>query len=731
MRPLLLLLPACLLAQSVPSNLNFERGTPGELPPGWTVPQVQKALGYSVEFRREGCRGDRGCAVMLAPTALVPDTFGNFMQSFDATPYRGKTVHLRAFVRVAATLRAGRAPTDHAQMWLRVDLPKQQMGFFDDMGDRSITSSQWASYEITGAVAPDAETVSIGVMSFGPSPVWIDSLSFEVAPEAATAVQAADVRAEFQQLYERIDAAYAQKDMDAVAALALSDAQIHIGAQSIKLSSALLGIMGEMDKGFGYTSKSTVTDVRLSGNSATVSVNNEAVRTSSLEKQVLVSANRDTWTKTSEGWRLKESALISTRSVTPLTDLSNATPVVSELKQRAAPFATAEPNAAHDDLAAFGKAVGNAPIVALGDATHGTREFFQLRRRLLEYLVTEKGFTLFAIEANWPESLAVDRYIKTGQGSAKAALASLQFWTWNTEEMLDLIEWMHGYNQAPGNHPILTFSSFDMQSSHGAAQMVLDYLGKYSPDDVQNAAESYTAVQMLDTRRTQVYDDQAKTLADRSAAVVKIFDQKRTALIAASSPEAWSDGRHAAEIVFQSCTMRIPGKGPAYRDEAMAANVAFLLQAHPNAKLVLWTHNAHLGYDPANGKSMGAHLRIRYGKQLYAVGFAFRQGKLRAIGMENGKVTALSVYDAAPSPDGSGDSVLSSAGLPLFFLDLTALPADGPLARWLATSHLFHNVSANWMVGNAESNLEPQTLSKMYDGLIFVEESHASRAIEN
>ena len=732
MRLLLILIPAILTAQSAPSNLAFETGTPGEPPPGWVVPQIQKALGYSAEFHREGCRSASGCAVLLAPAALPPDTFGNLTQSFDASRFRGKTVRLRAFVKVEPAPPLDRNATDHAQMWLRVDRPNQQMGFFDDMGDRPITSPEWVSYEITGEVAADADSVSIGVVSYGKSPVWIDGLSFEIMTDATSGSEVTAARTAIQKLYGRIDSAYAQKDLDAVASLALSDAQIHIGATRITLASALMQIMMEMEKGTGYASRSTITNVRLSGASAIVSVNNEASRTSPGGTQVLISANRDTWAKTPGGWKLKESTLISTRSVTPPTDSEAARPVVAELKQRAVPLDTAEPGGKHGDLAAFGKAVGEARIVALGEATDGTREFFQLKHRLMEYLVNEKGFTVFALEANWPESLAVDRYIKTGEGSAKTALASMYFWTWNTEEVLDLIEWMRSYNQAPGKHPLLSFTSFDMQMAHVAGPMALEYLGRYSPEDVQAAAETYTEAQMLDTRRVQIYDDQAKALADRAAAVLRVFDLKRTAMVAASSQEAWREARQAAVVVYQSCTMRIPGKGPSYRDEAMTDNVEWFRQIHPNEKIVLWAHNSHVSFGPSSDsmKTMGARLREKYGKQMYVVGFAFRQGRLRAVGLENGKSTKLSIYNAAPSPEGSGDAILSAAGLPLFFLDMATLPAGGQLSNWLAGTHLFHNVSANWVVGNADSNLEPQALSKLYDGLIFVEESHPARGLD-
>jgi hypothetical protein len=86
--------------------------------------------------------------------------------------------------------------------------------------------------------------------------------------------------------------------------------------------------------------------------------------------------------------------------------------VVEELKLRAHKLATAEAGNGFEDLKAFGDAVGDARIVALGEATHGTREFFQMKHRLLEYLVREKGFTVLAREQNWPDALALDRYIE-------------------------------------------------------------------------------------------------------------------------------------------------------------------------------------------------------------------------------------------------------------------------------------------------------------------------------
>jgi hypothetical protein len=72
----------------------------------------------------------------------------------------------------------------------------------------------------------------------------------------------------------------------------------------------------------------------------------------------------------------------------------------------------------------------------MGEATHGSREFFQMKHRMLEFLAEKMGFTVFAIEANWPESLAVNDFVLNGEGDPAVALAGMYFWTWNTEEVL-------------------------------------------------------------------------------------------------------------------------------------------------------------------------------------------------------------------------------------------------------------------------------------------------------
>ena len=159
---------------SGPRNLNFAEGQPGKVPPGWFVPALPRDANYLAALSRTGCRDAAGCAVVLVPSN-APRPFSSLSQSFGAAAYRGKTVRLRAWLRLEPA-----DADDRAQMWLSVDRENRQQGFFDNMDDRPIRSSEWTRTEITGPVAPDAQFINIGVMSVGRGRVWVEGVTFEV-----------------------------------------------------------------------------------------------------------------------------------------------------------------------------------------------------------------------------------------------------------------------------------------------------------------------------------------------------------------------------------------------------------------------------------------------------------------------------------------------------------------------------------------------------------------------
>jgi erythromycin esterase len=156
-----------------------------------------------------------------------------------------------------------------------------------------------------------------------------------------------------------------------------------------------------------------------------------------------------------------------------------ATPVRDWIAEHAIRLQTPEAGHGFADMESLKKVVGNARIVSLGEATHGTREFFQLKHRTLEFLATEMGFTIFSIEANMPEAYRLNDYILTGKGDPAELLRGMYFWTWNTEEVFDMILWMREFNKSGKGR--LQFTGFDIQTTKVAEEIARDFIIKYDP----------------------------------------------------------------------------------------------------------------------------------------------------------------------------------------------------------------------------------------------------------
>jgi erythromycin esterase-like protein len=123
--------------------------------------------------------------------------------------------------------------------------------------------------------------------------------------------------------------------------------------------------------------------------------------------------------------------------------------------------------------------IGDARIVSLGEATHGTREFFKLKHRMIEYCVSQLGFTMIGFEAEYGATLAVNDYVLNGKGNAVDVVAGMGFWTWDTEEVVELVEWVRAWNIA--NARKVKFYGFDMQSSPASGMHLLAYLERVAP----------------------------------------------------------------------------------------------------------------------------------------------------------------------------------------------------------------------------------------------------------
>ena len=137
------------------------------------------------------------------------------------------------------------------------------------------------------------------------------------------------------------------------------------------------------------------------------------------------------------------------------------------------PFDGSHLSLPHDDLEFLRDLVGDARVVALGENTHGARDFFEMKARILRFLVEEMGFNTFAIEAAWAEARRLDHYVRTGEGDSAMALSGLYFWTWATESVLEMIEWMREHNEAGGD---VGFHGVDMQFAGMPLHLVREFV---------------------------------------------------------------------------------------------------------------------------------------------------------------------------------------------------------------------------------------------------------------
>lgn len=390
------------------------------------------------------------------------------------------------------------------------------------------------------------------------------------------------------------------------------------------------------------------------------------------------------------------------------------TKAVSEwMRKHAIPLKTVEPQGPLGDMMPLKKAVGSARIVAMGESTHGTREFFKLKHRMFEFLVEQMGFTVFALEAIQPEARSVNEYVQNGVGDPGAALRGLYVWPWKSTELLEMIEWMRAYNANPAHKRKVKFYGFDMQVPNRALSNVITYLMRVDPEYAVTAKELLSGVPHTEPER-KIFGATAEN--QRVMAQIREVLAHMDALPRDS--EGWAEARQDARIVQQAVQMMLAGpQGVAQRDEAMADNVNWILdQEGPKAKIMLWAHNDHVKTTLTEGKMfMGGHLRKQFGMELVTMGLLFNQGAFRA--SDNNKT--LREFVVKPAPVGSLEAVLAAAGIPLFAVDLRT--ADRlPVIDWLKSPQSFRNIGSIYSEDQA-SRLQEQPPAEAFDIIICIE----------
>ena len=363
------------------------------------------------------------------------------------------------------------------------------------------------------------------------------------------------------------------------------------------------------------------------------------------------------------------------------------------LNQEVSPFAGTDLSLAHDDLAFLADIVGDARIVSLGENTHGTRDFFEMKARILRYLVEEMGFEAFAIEATWPEANRLDRYVRTGEGDPAVLLSGLYFWTWNTESVLEMIEWIRAYNEAGGD---VGFYGFDMQFPGMALHNVREFMELVDParrgevNVLLDCLEAY-ANGPDGSFPTVRYED--LTAPDRLRCENSLNEARdlllehRAEYEAASSPGEFDTALQSVRVATQYHLMI---NGDQSRDQSMAENTVWLTdQLGPDSKWVLWAHNFHVSSQPG---AQGSFLRSAFGDDMVIFGFSHAEGDFTAVTQSGSSFVGLSAHTLDSPRSSSYELYLGAADAPRFMLDLRDLDTSLTGSTWLSASRQWRTI---------------------------------------
>ncbi|GGV47896.1 hypothetical protein GCM10010277_40770 [Streptomyces longisporoflavus] len=414
--------------------------------------------------------------------------------------------------------------------------------------------------------------------------------------------------------------------------------------------------------------------------------------------------------------------------VAPQTARAAPADPVRAIERAAHPLRSTDPGGSAKDLRPLGRMVGDAKVVGLGEATHGSHEFFTMKDRVFRYLVEEKGFTTFAQEVSWTTGLRFDAYVRGGEGDVRALVhKELAKTPWDTEEYVGLLTWMRAYND---KHPDrrLRFMGDDLnypEIGHELFDGIEDYVRAHEPALLLRIDELYAPIRRLadgDTYMARPLEERRK-LAGKAREALGLLKDLRPR----SADREYTMALHHARSVSQTATIyAFPLDTPEgqkdamlFRDRLMAQNTAWW-QRHTGDKVLLSAHNAHVSYesyDPRYPKMQGAFLRDRLGGRYVSVGFTFERGSFMAQSAESEVWKPRSVGAATR---GMNEYTLDKVRHDDYFLDMRTAPAAA--RTWLAKGRPTRSIGTAYPDGPYKIRLAPS-----HDVLVHLHDVTAAR----
>lgn len=359
-------------------------------------------------------------------------------------------------------------------------------------------------------------------------------------------------------------------------------------------------------------------------------------------------------------------------------------------------------------------------VVALGEATHGNREFQELKLEVLQNLVRNNGCRALAMELDFGEALAFDAYIQGGAGEARALAASLSYPIYHTQQIAELIDWMRGYNQTAPEEERLRFYGFDMQNTIPGAQYLLEFC---RTNALPGVAEALQTIRPLAGMEADLNPNSAASMAEALEVLTEALRRQDAA-------DAEIAVQAAATLTQAMGSYAIEGEDYAnYRNACMADNAAWIIEreAERGGAVLLAAHNAHIARTWPDGSTpMGQLLAGRLGAGYYAIGTDFFTADV------NIKTSAMMSegYERSNHRFCSADVLAYQARYQAggrYFLNFREIASGTPLYETVHTAQTMGNIGEGylwlWYLFPESSYRTEAVPADLYDGMIYLSQA--------
>jgi protein-L-isoaspartate(D-aspartate) O-methyltransferase len=391
------------------------------------------------------------------------------------------------------------------------------------------------------------------------------------------------------------------------------------------------------------------------------------------------------------------------------------------------------------DLEPLLNRIGDARVVLLGEATHGTSEFYRMRERISRELIERKGFTFIAIEGDWPDAARIDHYVRHAEypPSEWTAFARFPVWMWRNREVLNFVNWLRerNANVEPGNR--VAFHGLDLYSLYNSIRSVLSYLDDIDPQTAKVARQRYGCLTPWQadpaTYGHATLTGTYETCENEVVSMLMELMQKRKAY-AEHDGERFLDAMQNARLVANAeryyRTMYYGSRSSwNLRDSHMFETLKTLLDFHgPNSKAIVWAHNSHVGDSTATEMSLrgeyniGHLCRQEFGNRAYSIGFGTNSGTVAAASNWDEPMEIKTVRPALPE---SYERLCHEADRPQFLLPLRS-PILTDLTEQLMKPRLERAIG---VVYRPETELQSHyfqaVLPQQFDEYIWFDETKA------